>query len=88
MFAFSFIAPSVVHHVMLGMTLYKSYAFYQEKSLQSPSFASIIPMLKRDQALWVLAICLTNFSNVVLVVQGDVFAYKLVSIGACLTKTR
>ena len=78
-FALSFISPSIVHHILLGMTLYKSYTFYREqRAIEGPGLA-VLPIIKRDQSLWVLAICLTGFSNVVLVVQHSTFPYKLVS---------
>lgn len=77
-FVASFIAPSIVHHILLALTLYKAWSYFKES--ESTGIGSLLRALKRDQTLYVLAICLTNFTNILLVVQGDGFAYKLINM--------
>ncbi len=72
-FALTFIAPSVLSHTILIISLAKSWQHLQvEKVLGT----SVVKILRRDQIFFVLAICLVNFVNVVLVLQQDQRAYR------------
>lgn len=64
------------------MTLFKSWQFLK-RSGQSLTINPLLAVIRRDHILFVLAICLINFSNLVLSLQPGDFAYKLVSSPLC-----
>lgn len=71
MFAISFLAPSVFHHILLIIAVYRAVATYAK----SPR--KLVQVLVKDQAFFVLAICLVNFASCVLVFMPDDFRFKL-----------
>lgn len=76
-FSLVFISPTIFHHILLVMTLFKSWQFLQ-RSGQSLTINPLLAVIRRDHILFVLAICLINFSNLVLSLQPGDFPYKLV----------
>lgn len=77
LYSLVFISPTVFHHIILVMTLYKSILHI--RTTREGGIKSIMQVVQRDQILFVLAICLINFSNMVLVFQGSSWPYRLVS---------
>lgn len=77
LYSMVFISPTIFHHIILIMTLYKSILHI--KATKAGGIKSIMNIVQRDQILFVLAICLINFSNLVLVLQGSSWPYRLVS---------
>lgn len=75
-YALVFISPTIFHHLILVMTLYKSIKHL--RATRAGGIRSIMQVVQRDQILFVLAICLINFSNLVLVLQRSSWPYKLV----------
>lgn len=59
------------------MTLYKSIQHI--RATRAGGIRSIMHIVQRDQILFVLAICLINFANLVLVLQRSSWPYRLVS---------
>jgi hypothetical protein len=80
-FSLVFISPVVFHHILLGMTLWKS-AEYIKRSGQGVGLNPILHVIRRDHILFTLAICLINFTNLVLSLQPGSFPYKLVRNGS------
>lgn len=77
-FSLVFISPVVFHHILLGMTLWKS-AEYIKRSGQGVGLNPILHVIRRDHILFTLAICLINFTNLVLSLQPGSFPYKLIN---------
>lgn len=76
-FSLVFISPVIFHHILLGLTLWQS-AQYLRRSGDSISTNPILHVIRRDHIAYTLAICLINFTNLVLVLQPGAFAYKLI----------
>lgn len=76
LYSLVFISPTIFHHIVLVMTLYKSIQHI--RATRAGGIYSIMNVVQRDQILFVLAICLINFSNLVLVLQGSSWPYRLV----------
>ena len=76
-FSLVFISPTIFHHILLIMTLFKTWQFFK-RSGQSVALNPLLAVIRRDHILFVLAICLINFSNLVLSLQPGDFPYKLV----------
>lgn len=76
-FCLVFLSPTIFHHVLLGMTLWKSMKQLQVS--KSMGITPILHVIQRDHILYTLAICLVNFTNFVLVLQPGAWPYKLVS---------
>lgn len=77
LYALVFISPTIFHHIVLAMTLYKSIQHI--RATRAGGIKSIMNIVQRDQILFVLAICLINFANLVLVLQRSSWPYRLVS---------
>jgi len=77
LYSLVFISPTVFHHIVLVMTLYKSIQHI--RATRAGGIKFIMHVVQRDQILFVLAICLINFANLVLVLQGSSWPYRLVS---------
>lgn len=73
--ALAFLSSSVFHHVLLLLTL---WAAHRHLATERVVGGSLMAVLRRDHAGYVLAICLVNFVNVVLVLQTDAPAYRLI----------
>ncbi|KAK9899997.1 hypothetical protein P389DRAFT_6555 [Cystobasidium minutum MCA 4210] len=77
LYALVFISPTIFHHIVLAMTLYKSIQHIQ--ATRAGGVRSIMNIVQRDQIFFVLAICLINFSNLVLVLQRSSWPYRLIN---------
>lgn len=77
LYALVFISPTIFHHIVLAMTLFKSIQHI--RATRAGGIKSIMHVVQRDQILFVLAICLINFANLVLVLQRSSWPYRLVS---------
>ena len=75
-FCLVFLSPTILHHTLLGMTLWKSVK--QLGTSKSMGITPILHVIQRDHILYTLAICLINFTNFVLVLQPGAWPYKLV----------
>ncbi|GAA5882522.1 hypothetical protein JCM8547_001464, partial [Rhodosporidiobolus lusitaniae] len=79
--AITFLSPAVVGHVVLFLTLFASWRHWAtEKALADSGVKtpSLMASLRMHHTGLVLAICLTNFVNVVLVLQTAARAYQLI----------
>ncbi|KAK9899998.1 hypothetical protein P389DRAFT_207580 [Cystobasidium minutum MCA 4210] len=75
-FCLVFLSPTILHHILLGMTLWKSAK--QLATSKSVGVTPILHVIQRDHILYTLAICLINFTNFVLVLQPGAWPYKLI----------
>ncbi|CAD6578498.1 MAG: hypothetical protein CYPHOPRED_000600 [Cyphobasidiales sp. Tagirdzhanova-0007] len=76
-YALVFISPTLLHHIILGMTLYKSIKHV--RMTKAAGITSVMTVIQRDHSLYTLVICLVNFANLVLVLQGASWPYRLVN---------
>ena len=83
--AVAFITPSAFLSLLLLLTLYATWNHRAAERALGHSFASV---LRRDQALYLLAICLVSLVNVGLVFQTTKKAYRLIGWlpSMCLTQ--
>ncbi|GAA5973095.1 hypothetical protein JCM11641_006265 [Rhodosporidiobolus odoratus] len=80
-FAIAFISPSLFSHTVLLLTLFASWRHWTAETALSAGgnkSASLMASLRKQHAGYVLAICLINFANVVLVLQADAMSYQLI----------
>ncbi|GAA5891533.1 hypothetical protein JCM6882_004502 [Rhodosporidiobolus microsporus] len=80
-FAIAFLSPTVVHHTVLLLTLFASWRHWMtEKALAASGIKppSLMKCLRREHTGYVLATCLINFANVVLVLQTMIVPYQLI----------
>ena len=77
LYSLVFISPTIFHHIILILTLYKSIIHL--RTTRAGGIKSIMNIVQRDHILFVLAICLINFANLVLVLQRRDWPYRLVS---------
>jgi hypothetical protein len=89
-FSITFVSPAVFGHTVLLLTLFASWQHWStEKALAEnvSSRTSLMSCLRKRHAEYVLAICLINFANVVLVVQTMVEPYKCARLSISLSNT-
>jgi len=77
LYSLVFISPTIFQLIVLGMTLYNS--FQHIRATRKGGIKPIMHVVQRDQIFFILAICLINFANLVLVLQGSSWPYRLVS---------
>lgn len=75
-FCLVFLSPTIFHHILLVLTLWKSVR--QLQSSKSVGITPILHVIQRDHILYTLSICLVNFTNFVLVLQPGAWPYKLI----------
>lgn len=72
LFAASFVASTVIHHAILAVTLVKTVRHVRATG------SRLLRSLAADSVHLCLALCLSNFVSVVLVLMPSDFIYKLV----------
>ncbi|GAA6007193.1 hypothetical protein JCM10207_001540 [Rhodosporidiobolus poonsookiae] len=80
-FSIAFLSPTLFGHTVLALTLFASWKHWStERALAASGVKrpSLMTSLRMEHAGYILAICLTNFANVVLVLQDAVPAYQLI----------
>ncbi|BGP19080.1 hypothetical protein JCM10213v2_007167 [Rhodosporidiobolus nylandii] len=80
-FSIAFLSPCVVGHAVLLLTLLASWRHWStEKALAASGTKtpSLMKCLRREHAGYVLAMCLVNFANAILVLQAGAGPYQLI----------